>query len=91
MPFDEPLFFKGKYENDPLFPLYIQTIACSFELKKGMLPTIQIKNNLAFLPNEYVKTSHGDIVVLTLTNIDLELFFKHYNVRDLYYDSRVEI
>lgn len=87
LPFGDPLFFEGKYEKDMLYPLYIQTISCSFELKSGMIPTIQIKNNLSFIPNEYVKSSGGDIVTLTLTNIDLELFLDHYNVYDLKYHN----
>lgn len=87
LPFGEPLFFKGKYEKDLLYPLYIQTLSCSFEIKENKIPTIQIKNNLSFIPNEYVKSSGGDIVTLTLTNIDLELFFNHYNIHDLSYHS----
>ena len=80
LPFGEPIFFNGKYEYDALYPLYIQTLSCIFELKDGMIPTIQIKNNLSFIPNEYVKSSNGDIVTLTLTSVDLELFLKHYNI-----------
>ena len=87
LPFGDPLFFEGKYEKDTLYPLYVQTISCIFDIKDGMIPTIQIKNNMSFLPNEYVKSSNGDIVTLTLTNIDLELFFEHYNVSDLVYHS----
>lgn len=85
MPFAEPIFFDGKYENDFLYPLYVQTISCSFELKKGKIPTIQLKNNFMYKPNEYIKSSCGDIEVLTLTNIDLQLFFEHYDVKDLHY------
>ena len=87
LPFGDPLFFEGKYKEDKIYPLYIQKISCIFELKEGMIPTIQIKNNLAFLPNEYVKSSDGDIVTLTLTNVDLELFLKHYNVYEITYHS----
>lgn len=87
LPFGDPIFFEGKYENDTLYPLYIQTISCIFDLKDGMIPTIQIKNNLSFLPNEYVKSSDGDIITLTLTSIDLELFFEHYNVSELTYHN----
>lgn len=87
LPFGDPIFFDGKYEDDKLYPLYVQTISCVFEIKDGMIPTIQIKNNLSFLPNEYVKSSGGDIVTLTLTNVDLELFFKHYNVSEITYHS----
>lgn len=87
LPFGEPIFFMGKYEEDVLYKLYIQTLTCSFELKEGKIPTIQIKNNLAFVPNEYVKSSEGDLVTLTLTNVDLKLFFENYNVKDITYHS----
>ena len=87
LPFGEPIFFEGIYEKDTLYPLYVQTISCIFDIKDGMIPTIQIKNNMSFLPNEYVKSSNGDIVTLTLTNVDLELFFEHYNVCELTYHS----
>lgn len=87
LPFGEPIFFDGKYESDKLYNLYIQTISCSFELKSDKIPCIQIKNNLSFLPNEYVKTSNSDIITLTLTNIDLDLFLENYDVYDLIYHS----
>lgn len=87
LPFGNPIFYNGKYENDPLYPLYIQTISCIFELKENMIPTIQIKNNISFLPNEYVKSSNGDLVTLTLTSVDLELFLKHYNTYEIKYHS----
>ena len=83
LPFGDPLFFEGRYEEDKLYKLYIQCFSCSFDLKKGMIPTLQIKNNPSFLPNEYIKSSEGDIVTLFLTNIDLELFLSHYNVYDI--------
>lgn len=80
LPHGMPLPFKGQYKYDRFYPLYIQQLSCTFELKEGMIPTIQIKNNLQFLPNEYIESSKGEILTLTLTNIDLELFFKHYDV-----------
>lgn len=80
LPFGDPLFFNGKYEKDMLYPLYVQSLSCIFKIKENKIPTIQIKNNLAFVPNEYIKSSDGDIVTLTLTNVDLELFFEHYDV-----------
>ena len=87
LPFGEPLYFDGKYEHDMLYPLYVQTFSCMFKIKKNKIPTIQIKNNLSFLPNEYIKSSEGDIVTLTLTNIDIELFFEHYDVYEITYHS----
>lgn len=87
LPFGEPIYFEGEYKEDKLYSLYIQTFSCSFELKEGKIPSIQIKNNLSFVPNEYVKSSKGDIVTLILTNVDLKLFFENYNVYDLTYHS----
>ena len=87
LPFGDPLFFNGQYEHDLLYPLYVQTFSCIFEIKENKIPTIQIKNNLSFIPNEYVKSSDGDIVTLTLTNVDLELFFEHYDVKVIEYQG----
>ena len=79
LPFGQPIFFNGKYKKDILYPLYIQRINVIFELKEGKIPTIQIKRNLSFMPNEFLTSSKGDIVTLTLTNIDLDLFLENYN------------
>lgn len=82
----EPVFFEGKYENDKVYPLFIQMITCSFEIKENKIPTIQIKGNkLYFRENEYLLSSGNEIVALVLTNIDLKLFLEQYNVNDLEY------
>lgn len=86
LPYGAPKFFDGKYKKDKLRPLYIQRITCQFELKEGYLPTIQIKNGYGgFCPTEYLSSSDGKLTCLTLTNFDLELFLKHYNVSELTY------
>lgn len=85
LPFGEPLFFDGQYEEDKLYPLYVQSISASFELKKDHIPTIQLKNNTNFIPTEYVTSSNGDIVDLVLTNVDLQLFKEHYNIEYIKY------
>lgn len=84
MPFGEPFFYEGKYEEDKVYNLYIQMITCSFEIKKNKIPTIQIKRS-HFIDNEYLTSSNGEIVCLTLTNIDLKLFLEQYDVYDLEY------
>lgn len=86
LPYGEPVFYEGEYERDDFYPLFIQRISCTFRLKKNKIPTIQIKNNTSyFIPNEYLTESGLDPVVLTLTNVDLELFFMQYEVYDLEY------
>ena len=87
LPFGDPLFFEGKYNNDDLYKLYVQCFSCSFEIKEGKIPTLQIKNNPSFLPNQYIESSKGDIVTLILTNIDLDLFLSNYNVYDITWHS----
>ena len=86
LPFGEGIFFEGEYKEDRIYPLYIQSFTCSFELKKGKIPTIQLKDKhykWEYLPNEYVTTSNGNIINLVLTNIDMELFFENYDVYEL--------
>lgn len=78
MPFGKPVFFEGRYIEDKTYDLYIQRLACSFKVKKNMIPTIQLKGNLSFMPNEYVEDTKGEIVSLTLTSVDLKLFLEHY-------------
>ena len=83
MPYGEPIFFEGEYTEDKVYPLYIQRITCSFELKKNHIPTIQIKGTKSFQENEYLISSYGEIISLTLTNIDLKLFLDHYDIFNL--------
>ena len=80
LPYGQPVYFQGKYEYDEDYPLYIQRITCAFRLKKGKIPTIQVKNSFKFLPNEYIEDSDYEILTLTLTNIDLELFLENYDI-----------
>lgn len=88
LPFGDPIYFEGKYKEDNIYNLYIQTITCAFEIKKNKIPTIQIKNNKSFFrQNEYLSSSNNEIVCLVLTSIDLKLFFEQYNVYDLEYVS----
>lgn len=86
LPFGEPFFYEGKYIEDKVYPLYIQRITCSFKIKEGKIPTIQIKHR-QFIDNEYLTSSNDEIVALTLTNIDLKLFLEQYEVEDLKYIS----
>lgn len=80
LPYGQAVRFEGKYEYDINYPLYIQSITCIFKIKEGKIPSIQIKNSLSFIPNEYVKSSKGDFVTLYLTKPDYELFLEQYHV-----------
>ena len=87
LPYGTPIFFKGKYEKDNIYPLYTQMIRCQFELKPGKIPTIQIKYGYNFRANEYLTTSGDTEVVLCLNSVDMELFLDHYEVYNLEYIS----
>ena len=85
LPFGKPEFFEGEYQYDNSMPLYIQSLSCCFELKPGKIPNIQLKNNLSFIPNEYLKTSNNEIVTMSLCSPDYELFRENYNVTNITY------
>lgn len=78
LPYGDPVYFEGEYQEDKIYNLYIQCIRCSFKLKQGKIPTIQIKHS-HFIDTEYLENSNGEEVVLTLTNIDLKLFLEQYD------------
>lgn len=86
LPFGEPFFYVGEYKEDKVYPLYIQRLTCSFKLKEGKIPTIQIKHS-RFVDNEYLTDSGIEPVALTLTSVDLKLFLEQYDVWDLHYES----
>lgn len=79
-PFGQAVLFDGKYEYDPIHPLYIQKISCKFELKKGKIPCVQVKNSYSFIANEYLESSNDEYVELTFTKPDYELFLDQYDV-----------
>lgn len=87
LPYGEPIPFEGRYKKVKEYPLYVQKISCCFELKEGHLPTVQIKNNYRFVGTEYLTSSDGELVDLTMTNVDLKLFFDHYHVTNRKYQG----
>lgn len=87
LPFGTPIHFKGKYEEDAIYPIYTQMLRCQFELKPGKIPTIQIKHSMFFTGNEYLTSSNDEEVVLCLNSVDLKLFFEQYDVYNVEYLS----
>lgn len=85
IPYGEPIYFKGMYCTNKIYNTYIQNFNCIFELKDKHIPSIQLKNNISFLPTEYVTSSKGEMVSLCLTNVDLELFMQQYDIIDIEY------
>ena len=85
IPYSMPEPFEGKYKPDKLYPLFTQRLSCTFDIKLNKIPSIQLKNCASFMPNEYIESSKDEIVTLTLTNPDLELFFQQYDVNVIAY------
>lgn len=85
MPYGQGEYFDGRYKQDKLYPLYVQRLLCTFELKPDKIPSIQIKHSMYYMSNEYLESSRGREVELTLSNVDLELFFEQYDVNVIEY------
>lgn len=86
LPYGEPVFCSGRVESNKLYPLFIQCLTCEFRLKPNKIPTIQIKNNLSYRETEYLTRSE-EPTVLTLTSVDLKLFFENYDVQVISWDG----
>lgn len=88
LPYGHPVYFEGRPDPDEKYPLYIVHLKCTFELKPGHLPTLQLKNNRRFVETEYLTTSRvkqgnyweNDPVEMWLTNVDYKLLLDHYDL-----------
>lgn len=87
LPYGYPMYFEGEYESDPNFPVFICLFRCSFKIKPDHVPCLQLKNNRRFVETEYLTSSDGEIVEMTLTSVDLQLLRDHY---DLMNDEMIE-
>lgn len=85
LPFGYPMYFEGKPDPSEKYPLYIVRFECAFDLKKDHLPTIQLKNNRAYVETEYLTTSNGERVEMVMTNVDLALMLDHYDTDTITY------
>lgn len=90
MPYGTPLFYEGEYQHSDEYPLYIQNLKVRFHVKENHIPTIQVKRSSLFVQNEYLESSKNklgvdELIDLTLTNIDLDLFLEHYDIYEIHY------
>ena len=87
LPCGQPKSFSGEYQEDINYPLYVQSISCSFDLKPGKIPSIQIRHTRDFVANEYLKSSNGKEITLFLTKPDFELFKEQYYIHNPNYNG----
>ena len=78
-PIGTPEYYQGDYIPDEFKPLYIQHFKCSFSLRDGYVPTVQVKGNSYYKENEYI-TDSVEVLELYMTNVDLEIFLRHYKI-----------
>lgn len=83
LPYDQAKYFKGRYQQDTKYPLYVTHIILTAKLKEGYIPTIQIKGNWRYNATEYL--DEVDDVDLWVTNIDLDLIMDHYHIVEIKY------
>lgn len=86
LPIGEPMFYEGGYQYDSMYPLYIQVLTCSFKIKEGKIPTLQIKGSFRYRDNEYIESSNGMLETLFLTSVDYNLFIEHYDIDNVTYE-----
>ena len=81
LPYREGVYFEGDFESNEMYDLAVMNIDICFDIKPDHLPTIQIKKGyLQFNSTEYLKSSNGEIVNMTVTSIDLDLIREHYDL-----------
>lgn len=90
LPYGYPMFFEGRPEPDESYPLFIIHMKCTFKVKEGHIPTLQLKNNYRYVETEYLTTSEDkdgidEPVEMWLTSVDHKLLFDHYDVEDVTY------
>lgn len=83
LPYGHPIEFEGEPAYNPLMPYYIVVITVSWRLKEKHFPTQRIKHNVGYKTREYY--NEADMVTIAVTNFDLELLKKHYNITYIEY------
>jgi hypothetical protein len=86
LPYGPGIYYSGQYKKNVLYNQFVQFLTCQFKLKAGYLPTIADKG-FPGLAAHYLETSHDDVYALALTNMDLELLFRHYTVTNVEYQG----
>lgn len=86
MPFGNPIYYTGKPKPQP-GQSYIARVLISFDILPGKLPCIQLKNTPGYVATQYQSSSNGEIIELTLTEIDLKLIKKQYAINIKYLDG----
>jgi len=85
LPYGTPVYYLGKYKKDNKYTLYIQRIEVCCKLKENYKPTVLLKNRFYQKQLSYLTDTEGQMIELTLTSVDMELLYKHYEIFDIKY------
>lgn len=85
-PVGVPSYFEGRYNDDTSSHVHIQRLTCTFDLRPQGTPCVQLKSSGLFGAHEYVRTC-PEPVQLTMTDVDLALMMRQYNVDVLSWDG----
>lgn len=84
LPYDTPIYFESEYQQDNEYPLWVGVVSFAFDIKKDHIPCISLdKFSRFFGSKKYVTSSNGDIVRMTVTSVDWELFNEQYDIYDV--------
>lgn len=83
-PYGKGIYYEGCYQPIEGYPLFVQRIVVEFELKPGYLPTVQVKGSPLYPGNEWIAKTVEPLEI-TLTSVDLELLFEHYDIISIRY------
>jgi hypothetical protein len=82
LPYGKPVWFDGKPKPNDVYDLWVAQVTCSFRVREGHIPCIQLKGNFRFSQTEYLSKSDGE-VTFTVTSVDWELITQQYHVYNL--------
>lgn len=84
LPHGEPKWFNAKFKPTLTYPLGIFSVTFTAKIKPNHIPTIQIKGNSRFTGTAYL-SEITEPVTLMMTNVDFDLYSKHYDLDVLEY------
>lgn len=85
LPYGKPIPFTGQYVPIKTHPLYVQHMRFECVLKEGHVPTLPDNKGFLRASGSWVTDSDGEQLDYVLTNVDIEMLFKHYEVWNVEY------
>ena len=84
LPYGVPVYYKGKYEEDKAYPLFIQHLKVCMKVKDGKYPSV-MRRVMFRVNNEYIEDTGVDMIELYLSTPDYNLMLDQYDIYDIEY------